>query len=65
MSLNLTGECSSLISVIEENFEHLKEVRVHGEKNKIVGVNFKNSIFKTVFRDISAWYESASDHCCF
>lgn len=30
--LNLTGECSSLISLIESNFELLKEVRVHEEK---------------------------------
>jgi len=30
--LKVTGECSSVISLIEDNFELLKEVRVHREK---------------------------------
>lgn len=32
--LNVTGECSSLISLIEDNFELLKEVRVYGKNVK-------------------------------
>lgn len=61
--LKVTGECSYLISIIEDNFELLKEVRVYGEKNKIDVLNLNNVMFKTVFRDIDRWHSSADDPC--